>query len=916
MNRPFLPRGVSTLVLRVVCLIFLIAISSRLSAQIITTVAGSALKGDGGPATAANLANPVGVVQDGRGNLYIADQQNHRIRKVAASGIITTIAGTGSYGFGGDGGAATAANLANPAGVALDGIGNLYIADSQNHRIRKVTTSGIVSTVAGTGTAGYDGDGAAATAANLNNPVGVAVDGMGNVYIADALNHRIRKVAANGVITTVAGTGMAGFSGDGGAATSANLNTPAGVTVDGMGNFYVSDQKNQRIRMVSTAGIIITVAGTGTAGYSEDGVAANTASLNNPAGLAVDGSGNLYIADQSNHRVRKVSAGGIISTVAGNGIGIYSGDGGIATMTSLYSPGGVLIDGTGNLYIADALNHRIRKVANNGIIATVAGNGTVSYGGDRGPATSASLYNPVGVAFDGTGNFYIADQQNQRIRKVATSGIITTVAGNGLFTFGGDGGAATAANLANPSGVAVDGVGNIYIADALNQRIRKVAMSGIITTVAGNGIAGFSGDGGAATAASLNNPVGVTVDGTGNLYIADSQNNRIRKVATSGIISTVAGNGTASNSGDGGLATAAGFNYIAGVVLDGSGNLYIADQGNHRIRKVATDGIVTTVAGTGIAGYSGDGGLATAANLANPASVVVDGMGNLYIADYGNNRIRKVATNGIITTVAGNGSHGFSGDGGLATAAILDNPFNVAVDGMGNLYISDSDNQRVRKVTFSSVMIKPAGSLAVCSSSPFSLTAVAAGFSPAMYTWTSQPAGFSATGSTPAFMAPVVSTPAVYTLTVTATDGSISQVASATITINPIPGLTITASPGTTVSSGQAVTLTAAGATSYSWSTGAATASVLVNTAGVYSVTGTANGCSATKSIIINVVIASVQSGNWSSAATWNCSCLPTAYDVVTISTGHTVTVSQLVQAQSLKQNGTLLFDMSGKVTF
>jgi sugar lactone lactonase YvrE len=860
MNRPFLPRGVSTLVLRVVCLIFLIAISSRLSAQIITTVAGSALKGDGGPATAANLANPVGVVQDGRGNLYIADQQNHRIRKVAASGIITTIAGTGSYGFGGDGGAATAANLANPAGVALDGIGNLYIADSQNHRIRKVTTSGIVSTVAGTGTAGYDGDGAAATAANLNNPVGVAVDGMGNVYIADALNHRIRKVAANGVITTVAGTGMAGFSGDGGAATSANLNTPAGVTVDGMGNFYVSDQKNQRIRMVSTAGIIITVAGTGTAGYSEDGVAANTASLNNPAGLAVDGSGNLYIADQSNHRVRKVSAGGIISTVAGNGIGIYSGDGGMATTNSLYSPGGVLIDGMGNLYIADALNHRIRKVANNGIIATVAGNGTVSYGGDRGPATSASLYNPVGVAFDGTGNFYIADQQNQRIRKVATSGIITTVAGNGLFTFGGDGGAATAANLANPSGVAVDGVGNIYIADALNQRIRKVATSGIITTVAGNGIAGFSGDGGAATAASLNNPVGVTVDGTGNLYIADSQNNRIRKVATSGIISTVAGNGTASNSGDGGLATAAGFNYTAGVVLDGSGNLYIADQGNHRIRKVATDGIVTTVAGNGTAGYSGDGGLATAANLANPASMVVDGM--------------------------------------------------------GNLYISDSDNQRIRKVTFPSVMIKPAGSLAVCSGNTFSLTAVAAGFSPTMYTWTSQPAGFSATGSSPALMAPVVSTPAVYTLTVTATDGSISQVASATLTINPIPGLTITASPGTTVSSGQAVTLTAAGATSYSWSTGEATASVAVNTAGVYSVTGMASGCSATKSIIINVVIASVQSGNWSSAATWNCSCLPTAYDVVTISTGHTVTVSQLVQAQSLKQNGTLLFDMSGKVTF
>ena len=702
----------------------------------------------------------------------------------------------------------------------------------------------------------------------------------------------------------------------GAAATAANLNNPAGVTVDGTGNLYISDQKNQRVRMVSTAGIITTVAGTGTAGYSGDGIAANTASLNNPAGLAVDGSGNLYLADQSNHRIRKVSAGGTISTVAGDGIGIYNGDGGMATTTSLYSPGGVMVDGTGNLYIADALNHRIRKVSTSGIITTVAGNGTVNYGGDGGPATSASLYNPVGVAFDGTGNFYIADQQNHRIRKVATSGIITTAAGTGLFTFGGDGGAATAANLANPSGVAVDGTGNLYIADALNQRIRKVSTNGIITTVAGTGTAGFGGDGGAATAANLNNPVGVAVDGAGNLYIADSQNHRIRKVATSGIITTVAGNGTTSNSGDGGLATASGFNYTAGVALDGTGNLYIADQGNHRIRKVATNGIITTVAGNGTAGYSGDGGAATAANLANPASVVVDGTGNLYIADFGNNRIRKVSTSGIITTVAGNGSHGFSGDGGLATAAVLDNPFNVAVDGMGNLYISDSGNQRVRKVTVPSVTIKPANSLAVCSGSPFSLTAVAAGFSPTAYTWSSQPAGFSATGISPAFTAPVVNTPAVYTLTVTASDGSISQVASVTLTINPAPALTITASPGTTVSSGQAVTLTAAGATSYSWSTGAATASIAVNTAGVYSVTGTASGCSATKSITINGAISSVQNGNWSSAATWNCNCLPTANDVVIISTGHTVTVSQPVQAQLLKQNGTVLFATGGKITF
>ncbi len=574
-----LPCWAATSTLRVVFLIPLIAASGSLYAQIITTVAGSALKGDGRAATAANLANPASVVLDGSGNLYIADQQNHRIRKVAASGIITTVAGTGSYGFSGDGGAATAANLANPAGVALDASGNLYIADSQNHRIRKVTTSGIISTVAGTGTAGYNGDGVAATTANLNNPVGVTVDGSGNLYIADALNHRVRKVSTTGIITTIAGTGTAGFSGDGAAATTANLNTPAGVAVGGTGNLYVSDQKNQRIRMISTNGIITTAAGNGAPGYSGDGVAASTTSLNDPAGLTVDGSGNLYIADQSNHRVRKVSTGGIISTVAGNGIGIYNGDGEMATTSSLYSPSGVMVDGTGSVYIADALNQRIRRVSASGIISTVAGNGTVNYGGDGESATTASLYNPVGVAFDGVGNFYIADQQNHRIRKVAASGIITTVAGNGLFTYGGDGGAATAANLANPSGVAVDGMGNLYIADALNQRIRKVATNGIITTVAGNGIAGFSGDGGAATAATLNNPVGIAVDGAGNLYIADAQNHRIRRVNPSGIITTVAGTGSAGYSGDGGLATAASFNYIAGVVLDGSGNLYLCRSG-------------------------------------------------------------------------------------------------------------------------------------------------------------------------------------------------------------------------------------------------------------------------------------------------------------------------------------------------
>ena len=914
MKRSCLIHDVSTLLLSAV---LLIAVPTRLHAQVITTVAGSSLKGDGGAATAANLANPFGVAVDGSGNLYIADQSNHRIRKVSTSGIITTVAGTGTYGFSGDGGAATAANLANPAGVALDASGNLYIADSQNNRIRKVSTSGIITTMAGNGTATFSGDSGTATTASLNNPAGVAVDGSGNLYIADQSNHRIRKVSTSGVITTVAGNGTASFSGDSGTATTASLNNPAGVAVDANGNLYIADQQNQRIREVSTAGIITTIAGNGTASYSGDGAAATAASLNNPAGIAVDASGNLYIADASNHRVRMISISNTITTVAGNGAASYSGDGTTATTASLYSPSGVAVDVNGNLYIADSQNNRIRKVPTSGIISTVAGNGTVNYGGDGGAATAASLSNPVGLALDGTGNLYITDQQNQRIREVSTAGIITTVAGNGSYGFSGDGGTATGASLANSSGVAVDGSGNFYIADTQNNRIRKVSTAGSITTVAGNGTASFSGDNGSATAASLNNPVGVVVDGAGNVYIADAQNNRIRKVSTTGIITTVAGSGTASYSGDGGAATAASLNYPAGVAFDGIGNLYIADQGNQRIRKVSTSGIITTVVGNGTFGFGGDGGSATAANLANPASIAIDASGNLYIADSHNNRIRQVSTSGIITTVAGNGFYGFSGDGSAATNASLANPLNVAVDGIGNLYIADPDNQRVRKVTLPpTVSINPVNPPAACSTSNFSLTAIALGFIPTSYAWSSQPAGLSATGATTTFIAPVVNTPTTYTLTVTASNSSASSTASVTLTINPTPSLTITASPGLTIASGQSTTLIASGATTYAWSTSATTPSIVVNTSGVYSVTGISSGCSAPASVTVSGVVISVQDGNWSSASTWNCSCVPTRYDIVTISATHHVTVSQAVQVQAIKENGTLLFDAGGKISF
>src|SRR5437016_3824473 len=477
--------------------------------------------------------------------------------------------------------------------------------------------------------------------------------------------------ALSQTINTVAGGG----AGDGGDATIANLNSPASVAVDSSGNLYIADLGNERIRKIAAAtGIISTVAGNGVLGFAGDGGAATNASLNSPASVAQDASGNLYIAEYANHRIRKVTAAtGIITTVAGNGINSFAGDGGAATSASLSHPNGVALDAGGNLYIADLGNERIRKVAAaTGIITTVAGNGVFGFAGDGGAATNASLGGPVGVAGDAGGDLYIADYSNHRIRKVdAASGIITTVAGNGAFGFAGDGGAATSASVSGPAGVAVDAGGNLYIANYSTHRIRKVdAATGIITTVAGNGICTFAGDGGAATNASLNYPASVALDASGNLYIADPNNNRIRKVAAAtGIITTVAGGGSAL--GDGGAATSASLYGPTAVALDASGNLYIADQNNHRVRKVdAATGIITTVAGTGGPGVAGDGGAATSASLNNPDGVAVDASGNVYVADQGNHRIRRVAAaTGITTTVAGNRSPAFAGDGGPATSA-------------------------------------------------------------------------------------------------------------------------------------------------------------------------------------------------------------------------------------------------------
>ena len=386
---------------------------------------------------------------------------------------------------------------ANPAGldagthsgqlrIAVEGGAAVHAAVSL--QVTAAAAGWTIHTVAGTGTGGFSGDGGLAIAAQLLNPHDIAADAAGNLYIADSFNNRIRKVDAAGGISTIAGTGESGHGGDGGSALQAQFAQPVGAALDAAGNLYIADWGNNRVRMVDAAGNISTIAGTGESGYGGDGGPALQAQLNHPYGAAPDTAGNLYIADWGNNRIRMVDAAGNISTVAGTGESGYSGDGGPAAQAQLAQPYGLTADAAGNLYIADSFNNRIRKVDAAGIISTAAGSGESGYGGDGGPALQAQLAGPVGVALDAAGNLYIADGNNQRIRKVDAAGVISTIAGNGESGYGGDGGASLRAQLAQPRGLAADASGNLYVADSGNHRIRLLTPAGAAPRIAEGGV--------------------------------------------------------------------------------------------------------------------------------------------------------------------------------------------------------------------------------------------------------------------------------------------------------------------------------------------------------------------------------------------------------------------------------------------
>jgi sugar lactone lactonase YvrE len=654
--------------------------------------------GNGGPALNSTLADARGVCFDAAQNLYIADKDHSRVRRVnAGTGQITTVAGTVSTGYSGDGGPGTQAELWLPHDVVVhDASNSLYIADYGNHVVRRLDlVTGIITTYAGGGSGGL-GDGGQAVAAQMEYPEGLAVNAAGDLFIATRTNLygcRIRKVTSStGIISTVAGTGQNGFNGDGIDAAAAQLDNPRDVAVDSAGNIFIADTSNFRIRRVdASTNLISTVCGTGSYGFGGDGSAATSAAISGVASLFFDSAGDLWFADENNHRVRRINmSSGIVSTLAGSGpsapsSGGFAGDGGPAVAARLNRPNSMAINAAGHLYISDSYNSLVRRVDSGTQVITSVVGGSLSYG-DGLHATEALLISADDVVADRYGNLFICDTDHHRVRRVdAVSGRISTVAGVGTAGYSGDGGLATLAMLNLPIGLSIDADGNLFIADTNNQRLRRVdATTGVMTTLAGTGTAGYSGDGGQATLAQITDPLDVAWDPAGFVLICESR--RLRRVnLASGIISTVTGAGSPGFSGDGGPASAAETGMLTSVCLDASRNIFISDSGNYRVRRIdAVSDIIDTVAGNGSGG-----------DLNSPQGISVDRSGKLFVCDFLHYQIKTAMPGSTaLTVVAGTGNTGISGDGGPALSADI-YPFGVAVLRNGDFLISGPDRVRL-----------------------------------------------------------------------------------------------------------------------------------------------------------------------------------------------------------------------------
>ncbi|HTY87490.1 MAG TPA: hypothetical protein VMB80_08505 [Candidatus Acidoferrum sp.] len=618
-----------------------------------------------------------------------------------------TIAGKSFYGSAD--GTNGAAQFAFPFGTAVDSAGNIFVADAANCTIREVTpvgTNWVVTTLVGqAGSAGTnDGTG---NAARFNGPGGVAVDTSGNVYVADTGNHTIRKVTpvgANWVVTTLAGLGGSAGSANG-TGSAARFYFPQDVAVDSADNVYVADSLNDTIRKVTPAGAVTTLAGLAFTEGTSDGTG-SAARFHFPLGVTVDSGGNVYVADTANATIRKVTSAGVVTTWAGLAgyRGTNDGTGNAARFSGAV---GVTVDNAGNLYVADYMNNTIRQVTPARLVTTLAGGPGYNAGSADGTGNEAQFSYPYGVAVDSAGNVYVADTGNDTIREIMPVGpnwVVTTIAGHPGVA-GSANGTGTAARFNGPYDVAVDSLGNLYVADDLNDTIRKVTPVGpnwVVTTIAGYpGVDGSAN--GTNSAARFNYPQGVAVDNAGNLYVADQNNSTIREVApvgTNWVVTTIAGSPGRPGSADG-TNNAARFYYPKGVAVDTNGNVYVADQFNDTIREitpVGTNWVVTTLAGLAGDHASADG-TNSAARFAYPQGVAVDSAGNLYVADGDNFSIRKmtpVGTNWVVTTLAGQSGY-FAEIDGTGSAARFLNVYILKVDSAGNIYVVDTFNNTIRK---------------------------------------------------------------------------------------------------------------------------------------------------------------------------------------------------------------------------
>lgn len=645
-----------------------------------------------GPGMVARFNSVAMIKVDSSGNLIIADRFNHTIRKMDKSGNTTTIAGASGVSGTADG-TGTAARFNNPVGLAIDSGGNIFIADFNNYTIRKMTPAGVVTTFAGTAGSAATTDGTGA-AARFSGPYGLAIDSSDNLFVTDINSSVIRKITPAGVVTTLAGTANIDSYADGTGA-AAKFYSPAGIAIDSGGNLYVTDRINQLVRKITSAGVVTTLAGTALASGSADGNG-SAARFLAPHGIVVNGAGNILVADTNNHTLRSITPAGDVTTIAGIAGTKGDGDGPMAT-TALSGPGDIAIDSvTGVMYVTHG-GYVIRKIAA-GVVTTLAGRNFIS-GSSDGVGQIGKFFNPVGIAISKTGTVYVADTMNSLIRVISPRGVVSTLAGSAGLQ-GNTNGTGSAARFNLPSAIALDSVGNIFVADRGGHSIRKVTPTGIVTLFAG--IAGSAGStDGAFGVAKLNTPTGLAIDSHDNLFTVDRHSHTIRKITPAGDVTTLAGTAASTGSADG-TGAAARFNFpVGGIPVQGTGltidkndNLYVADTNNFTIRKITPAGVVTTIAGTvGATGIAD--GVGAAARFTLPVSVAADPMGNVFVLDRTTRTVRKVTPAGVVTTVVGvNGIYGVKPG---ALPASIGVPFGIGY-GAGKLFIlSENSIQWVQK---------------------------------------------------------------------------------------------------------------------------------------------------------------------------------------------------------------------------